>query len=106
MATSNSVSPELKAKLKDADLEVQAYVDALQSEIKKIFKEKGALQVGNMLLNERIDSLSSELEECLKQKEKTGELDPSKLSKESRTKLSDVLHEVELSQSSNPPDKV
>lgn len=55
-------SDELQAKLKQADPDVVAYVDALKKEIAKLQKKNIALEAANVSQDYRIDALQKEFE--------------------------------------------
>lgn len=52
-------SPELLAKLKEADLEVQQYVSALKAENAKLHKRIFKLEAENVSLENRIETIKS-----------------------------------------------
>jgi len=91
MSEALAVSPKLKAKLKKTELEVQYFVAALQKKIVKLQKENADLEVENMLLNNRINSLPSDIKGYLaikKNVEKLSDTDIEKI----RTTLNAPFH--------------
>ncbi|MGD1046564.1 MAG: hypothetical protein ABR936_14750 [Bacteroidota bacterium] len=62
MKTFLPISPQLEAKLKDADSEIQAFVDALQLELMKLQKKNINLEANNVSLDARINVLQQELD--------------------------------------------
>lgn len=63
-----SESPELRAKLKQVDIEVQEYVVALKSEIFKLQKKNVKLEAESISLRFRITALKEENLQYIKHK--------------------------------------
>jgi molecular chaperone DnaK (HSP70) len=63
MKTSNSISPELEAKLKLSDSEIQIFVKALVSENLHLQKQLFKVEAKNVSFNNRISVLEEELKE-------------------------------------------
>jgi cell division protein FtsB len=59
MSNLPAVSKILQSKLQKSDPEVQSFIEALHKKITKLFKEKADLEVDNISLHHRIDSLEA-----------------------------------------------
>ena len=69
------ISSELEAKLKNSDPEIQIFIEALDSEISKLQKQKGKLEANNISLNARI-KLEEELNQINPLREQLRGLSP------------------------------
>lgn len=75
------ISSELEAKLKNSDPEIQIFIEALDSEISKLQKQKGKLEANNISLNARINILEEELNQINPLREQLRGLSPEILMK-------------------------
>jgi cell division protein FtsB len=69
MKKTDSISFELNIKLKKSDPEIQAFIETLQKRISQLRRENGKLEAENMMVNDRINALASEIKEFHEQKE-------------------------------------
>ena len=67
------ISPELQAKIKVCDPDVQDFIGALQSELLKLHKHNLGLEAKNVSLSARIKALDVEMEEFRQIREATDE---------------------------------
>ena len=60
MSNKSKKSPDIVAKLKACDFEVQEYVRALESKLLELTKKNAYLEADNVFLNDRVKFLTKE----------------------------------------------